>query len=51
MVQEAPLAYGLRWVMLRTFPIKLVYTVYDDPLLSWLRCSMRVAVQATGWKG
>ena len=32
-VQEAPAAYGLRWVMLRTFPIKLVYTVHDDALL------------------
>jgi hypothetical protein len=32
-VQEAPAAYRLRWVMLRTFPIKLVYTVHGDALL------------------
>ena len=32
-VQEAPVALGLRWVMLRSFPIKLVYTVRDEALL------------------
>jgi toxin ParE1/3/4 len=32
-VPETPVAFGLRWVMLRTFPIKLVYTVRDDALL------------------
>ena len=26
-VPEAPIDFGLRWVMLRSFPIKLVYTV------------------------
>jgi len=33
MVPEAPIDFGLRWVMLRTFPIKLVYTVRDETLL------------------
>ena len=33
MVQEMPVDFGLRWVMLRTFPIKLVYTVRDEVLL------------------
>ena len=28
-----PVAFGLRWVMLRSFPIKLVYTVRDEVLL------------------
>ena len=32
-VPEAPVAFGLRWVMLKTFPIKLVYTVRDEALL------------------
>ncbi len=32
-LQEAPVAFGLRWVMLRSFPIKLVYTVRDEVLL------------------
>jgi hypothetical protein len=31
-IQEAPVALGLRSVMLRSFPIKLVYTVRDDAL-------------------
>ena len=32
-VHEAPAAFGLRWVILRSFPIKLVYTVRDEALL------------------
>src|SRR5262249_47872344 len=32
LVHEAPGAYGLRWVLLASFPIKLVYTVRDDAL-------------------
>ena len=32
-VQEVPEPFGLRWVMLRSFPIKLVYTVRDETLL------------------
>lgn len=32
-VQETPVAFGLRWVMLRSFPIKLVYTARDEALL------------------
>ena len=32
-VPEAPVDFGLRWVMLKTFPIKLVYTVRDEALL------------------
>jgi plasmid stabilization system protein ParE len=32
-IEEAPAIYGLRWVMLRSFPIKLVYTVRDESLL------------------
>jgi len=32
-VPEAPVAFRLRWVMLKTFPIKLVYTVRDGALL------------------
>ena len=32
-VQEVPVAFGLRWVMLRSFPIKLVYTVRHEALL------------------
>jgi len=32
-VREVPVAFGLRWVMLRSFPIKLVYTVRHEALL------------------
>lgn len=32
-VPNAPVAFGLRWVMLRTFPIKLIYTLRDEALL------------------
>jgi hypothetical protein len=32
-VEEVPVAFGLRWVMLQSFPIKLVYTVRDEALL------------------
>jgi len=32
-VQEAPAAYGLRWILLGSFPIKLVYVVRDDALV------------------
>jgi toxin ParE1/3/4 len=32
-VEGTPAVYELRSVMLRTFPIKLVYTVRDDALL------------------
>ncbi len=32
-MEGAPAGYGLRWVMLRTFPIKLIYAVRDDALL------------------
>jgi hypothetical protein len=32
-VPGAPLEFGLRWVMLRSFPIKLVYTVRHEALL------------------
>ncbi len=31
-VPETPVAFGLRWVTLRTFPIKLVYTLRDEAL-------------------
>ena len=33
LVHEAPAAYGLRWVQLASFPIKLVFAVRDDALL------------------
>ena len=33
MVPEAPIDFGLRWMMLRTFPIKSVYTERDETLL------------------
>jgi hypothetical protein len=32
-VPEAPVDFGFRWVMLRSFPIKLVYTARDEALL------------------
>jgi len=32
-VTEAPPEYGLRWTLLHSFPIKLVYTVRADALL------------------
>ena len=31
-MSEAPVDFGLRWVMLLTFPIKLVYTVRGKAL-------------------
>jgi len=33
LVHEAPVAYGLRWIMLQSFPIRLVYAVRDDALI------------------
>jgi toxin ParE1/3/4 len=32
-VPEAPASYGMRWLMLQSFPIKLIYTVRDDALV------------------
>jgi toxin ParE1/3/4 len=32
-VHDAPARFGLRWVMLQSFPVKLVYTVRDDALV------------------
>jgi toxin ParE1/3/4 len=32
-VAEAPPQYGLRWTLLHSFPVKLVYTVRADALL------------------
>ena len=32
-VKDAPEEFGLRWVMLRSYPIKLVYTIHDGALL------------------
>jgi hypothetical protein len=49
-VQEAPALYGLRWVMLRSFRSNWSTPCATRPF-SWLRCSMRAAVRATGWKG
>jgi plasmid stabilization system protein ParE len=32
-VAEASARYGLRWTLLRSFPIKVVYTVREDALV------------------
>jgi toxin ParE1/3/4 len=32
-IHEAPASYGLRWMLLQSFPMKLIYTVRDDALI------------------